>query len=79
MHPPHDGNTYRIATHSRCDAAYYWQGGNNGVNTMTKFLKLLPRRKTRHEAELEYLNGAVSIYDLECREREIERGRFAQF
>ena len=46
---------------------------------MNKFLKLLPRRKSRHEAELEYLNGSVSIYDLECREREIERGRFAQF
>ena len=46
---------------------------------MNKFLKLLPRRKTRHEAELEYLNDAVSIYDLECREREVERGRFSQF
>ena len=75
----HSRNTLCIATHPRCDAAYYQQGGNNGVNTMNKFLKLLPRRKSRHEAELEYLNGAVSIYDLECREREIERGRFAQF
>ena len=45
---------------------------------MTKFLKLLSRRKTRHEAELEYLHGAVSRYDLECREREIDAGRFAQ-
>ena len=79
MRTEHGGNTYRITTHSCCDAAYSRQGGNNGVNTMNKFLKLLPRRKTRHEAELEYLNGAVSIYDLECREREIERGRFAQF
>ncbi|WP_299476304.1 hypothetical protein [Cypionkella sp.] len=46
---------------------------------MTRLLKLLPRRKTRHEAELEYLNGAVSIYDLECREREIQAGRFAHY
>ena len=53
--------------------------GTTGVNTMTKFLKLLPRRKTRHEAELEYLNGAVSLYDLECREREIQAGLFARF
>ena len=44
---------------------------------MTKLLNLFPRRQTRREAEIAYLNGAVSLYDLECREREIDRGLFA--
>lgn len=44
---------------------------------MTLFQNLFPRRKTRREVEVAYLNGAVSLYDLECREREIERGKFA--
>ena len=44
---------------------------------MTRFLKLFPRRQSRREAEIAYLNGAVSLYDLECREREIDRGLFA--
>jgi hypothetical protein len=52
-------------------------GRNNGVNTMSMFQNLFPRRQTRREAEAAYLNGAVSLYDLECREREVERGKFA--
>ncbi len=28
------------------------------------------------DQERDYLNGSVSRYDLECREREIDRGRF---
>lgn len=46
---------------------------------MTKLLKLLPRRKSRHQAEMEYLSGSVSLYDLECREREIQNGKFARY
>ena len=31
----------------------------------------------REASELAYLHASVSIYDLECREREIARGKFA--
>jgi hypothetical protein len=44
---------------------------------MTLFRNLFPRRQTRREAELAYLNAAVSHYDLERREREIAMGKFA--
>lgn len=44
------------------------------------FLKrLFPQHPSRDELELSYLNGAVSRYDLECREREIAMGKFAGF
>lgn len=46
---------------------------------MTLFHALFPTRQTRREAELAYLNQAVSRYDLEQREREIEHGKFARF
>ncbi len=46
---------------------------------MSMFRNLFPRRQSRREAELAYLNGAVSLYDLEQREREIDRGMFARF
>jgi hypothetical protein len=36
-------------------------------------LRSLP---SRHEAERDYLNGAVSRYDLERRQREVEAGLF---
>ncbi len=38
---------------------------------------LFPRRLSREDRELAYLNDSVSIYDLECREREIAAGKFA--
>lgn len=44
---------------------------------MTLFQTLFPRRQTRQDAELAYLNAAVSLYDLERREREIAGGKFA--
>ncbi len=44
---------------------------------MTLLRTLFPRRQTRREAELAYLNESVSRYDLEQREREIDQGRFA--
>ena len=46
---------------------------------MTLFRNLLPRRLSRREAELAYLNQSVSLYDLECREREIAQGKFAGY
>jgi hypothetical protein len=45
---------------------------------MNLFQFLLPRRETRREAEIAYLNAAVSLYDLERREREVEQGLFRQ-
>jgi hypothetical protein len=39
--------------------------------------RLFPRNPSRQELEIEYLNGSVSLYDLECREREIAQGKFA--
>ncbi|MEO6298838.1 MAG: hypothetical protein ABIO62_04325 [Paracoccaceae bacterium] len=41
-----------------------------------RFFRMDAHRAAR---ELAYLNGAVSIYDLECREREISQGKFAGF
>lgn len=46
---------------------------------MTLFRNLFPRRQSRRDAELAYLNAAVSRYDVECREREITAGKFAGF
>lgn len=46
---------------------------------MSFLAKLFPRPITRAEAELAYLRGAANLYDLEMREREIARGKFAQF
>jgi hypothetical protein len=43
---------------------------------MKDYLARLFRRPDRRELELAYLNDAVSLYDLERREREIERGLF---
>ena len=40
---------------------------------------LLPHRLTRREAELAYLNEAVSPYDLERREHEVAAGKFAGY
>lgn len=44
---------------------------------MILFRNLFPRRQSRREAELAYLNASVSLYDLERREREIAGGKFA--
>lgn len=44
---------------------------------MTFLYNIFPRRQTRREAELAYLSQAVSLYDLERREREITQGKFA--
>lgn len=41
--------------------------------------RLLRARKSRRDYEIDYLNEAVSLYDLECRERDIARGKFAGF
>lgn len=46
---------------------------------MTLLNFVFPRRQSRHDAEIAYLSAAVSRYDLEMREREIERGKFANF
>lgn len=37
---------------------------------------LFPRSISRREAEYAYLNGAVTLIDLERREREIMAGKF---
>ncbi len=46
---------------------------------MTFLKRLFPRGLTRSEAERDYLNQSVSLYDLECRERDIARGKFAGY
>ena len=38
---------------------------------------LFPRIPSQDAKEHAYLADAVSLYDLECRERDIERGLFA--
>lgn len=44
---------------------------------MRFIINFLHQRPSRREAELAYLNEAVSRYDLERREREIAGGKFA--
>jgi hypothetical protein len=46
---------------------------------MSFLAKLFPRPISRAEAELAYLRGAANLYDLEMREREIARGKFAAY
>jgi hypothetical protein len=46
---------------------------------MSFLAQFLRPRPNRREAELAYLNEAVSRYDLERREREIARGKFAGY
>lgn len=43
------------------------------------FARLFPRPASRHDREMAYLNEAVSLYDLERRERDIDRGKFRGF
>jgi hypothetical protein len=44
-----------------------------------KLLKFIfPRQLSRRDAEMAYLAGSASLYDLEMREREIARGKFAR-
>lgn len=46
----------------------------------TTFLaRMFPKPASRRDREMAYLNEAVSIYDLERREREIDQGRFRGF
>ena len=40
---------------------------------------IFPRRLSRHDAEIAYLAESASLYDLERRERDIERGKFADY
>ncbi len=51
--------------------------GDDKENTMKFLSRFLPRPAARRDLERAYLNGAASLYDLECREREIDRGKFA--
>jgi hypothetical protein len=50
-----------------------------GDYTMSFLAKLFPRPVTRAEAELAYLRASANLYDLEMREREISRGKFAAY
>ncbi len=53
------------------------RGEGKGVKDMKRYLARLFRRPDRRELEQTYLNQAVSLYDLERREREIDQGLFA--
>lgn len=50
---------------------------SNEMKTNLLF-RFFPRLATRSERELAYLSASVSIYDLECRQREIDRGLFSR-
>lgn len=51
----------------------------NRRDIMSLFRNLFARRKSRAEFEHDYLCESVSRYDLEQREREVARGRFAGY
>ena len=42
------------------------------------FTQLFPALPSQAAKEHAYLAGSVSLYDLECRERDVARGLFAQ-
>ncbi len=46
---------------------------------MTFLRRIFPRQPSRQEVERGYLDQAVSLYDLERRQRDIEHGKFASF
>jgi hypothetical protein len=46
---------------------------------MSFLAKLFPRPVSRAEVELAYLRASANLYDLEMREREIARGKFAAY
>jgi hypothetical protein len=54
-------------------------GGEYRSNAMSFLKRLFPRSPSRQDLERAYLNQAVSLYDLECREREVAHGKFAGF
>lgn len=58
-------------------------GEEIGVYLMPALYRLFgrwfPATASRAAREMAYLNASVSLYDLECREREISRGLFAAF
>ena len=43
---------------------------------LKNIIDLMNPEKQRAKREDSYLNGSVSLYDLERRQREIERGKF---
>lgn len=61
-----------------CAAMQHVEDMNKGMKIMTFLAKLFPRVVTREQAELAYLNGSANLYDLEMREREVARGKFAR-
>ena len=47
------------------------------TNLARLFTRLFPRIPSQDAKEHAYLAGSVSLYDLECRQRDIARGKFA--
>ena len=64
---------------SRRSAAYLRWEEHHRRDIMSLFRTLFAPRKSRAEFEHDYLCAAVSRYDLEQREREVARGRFAGY
>jgi hypothetical protein len=50
----------------------------NGGIAMKLLKFIFPRQLSRRDAEMAYLAGSASLYDLEMREREIALGKFAR-
>ena len=44
---------------------------------MTFLKRLFPRPISRQDLERAYLDQSVNLYDLECRQRDIDHGKFA--
>jgi hypothetical protein len=78
MRPVHDGTSG--ATLHRCAAAPIFVTRRKDAIMLNLFKSLIPvaEEKTMSERERAYLNASVSRYDLERREREIDRGLFRQ-
>jgi hypothetical protein len=81
MHRTHSGKAQRGAAF--CDAAFYFGGVNRkpkkeGSIMFDRLHSALGRLRPRSIAEQEhrYLSAAVSLIDLERREREIDQGLF---
>jgi hypothetical protein len=75
----HDGYPLGMATMLRCSTYVVRVNFNKGGFAMFDRLKSAVRRfnlPTIAEVERDYLNAALSLVDLERRQREVERGLF---
>jgi hypothetical protein len=78
LRPAH--SAYSATALSIHAAAQHIEKARTNGGIAMKLLKFIfPRPVSRRDAEIAYLSASASLYDLEMREREIARGKFAAY